>query len=124
MGKGPRCGRKGRSSARLKASWRGQGNGWGKAMSDASHRYVVIAEFVAGDRVEQHITEMHVRTLYPEVVKWARGRIDHLDDDLRGRWKYAQITVYDDDFSEPLDERPCLMTLTCFANGKARISSK
>jgi hypothetical protein len=62
-------------------------------MSEDSRRCMVLAEIGNGYRMEWHITEVGAGTTFDELIEWVKGRDDHLDDDLRGKWTRAEIYV-------------------------------
>ena len=70
---------------------------------------MILAEIGNDYRTECHITEVGTGTSFDELIEWVKGRDDHLDDDLRGRWTYAEIYIVP--FNASIDEKRHAMTI-------------
>src|SRR4051794_21399292 len=80
-------------------------------MSDADHRCMLIAKIGNEYTTEDHIIEIDQRTRLTEIVEWVKSRDDHLEDDLRGRWKHARVYLLDNDDKLSFTERDHVLTI-------------
>jgi hypothetical protein len=63
------------------------------AMSNDDRRCLVLAEISNGTRMECHLTEIEIDLTFRNVIGWVKTRDNHLGDDLRGTWTYADVYI-------------------------------
>ena len=80
-------------------------------MSDADHRYMLLAKIGNEYTTEDHITEVDQRTTLTEIIEWVKSRDNHLDDDLRGRWRHARIYLLDNIDTLSATDRQHVLTI-------------
>jgi len=78
-------------------------------MNNDGRRCLVLVDISNGYRMERHITEIEVGAIFNEVVHWVRTRDSYLDDDLRGKWTYADVYIVPADGS--IDQKRYAMTI-------------
>jgi hypothetical protein len=78
-------------------------------MSNDGHRHLVLAEITNRHRMECHITEMEIDLTYNNVIDWVRSRGNHLGDDMRGTWTYADVYIIP--AGESIDRKRYAMTI-------------
>jgi hypothetical protein len=66
--------------------------------------------------MERHIAEIAQRTTPAEMVDWVKSRDDHLEDELRGRWKYARIYLLDNEDASSFDDKRHVITVYAIRN--------
>ena len=80
-------------------------------MSCASHLCMLLTEIGNEYTMERHIAEVAQRTTPAEMVDWVKSRDDHLEDELRGRWKYARIYLLDNEDASSFDDKRHVITV-------------
>ena len=85
-------------------------------MSGASHRCMLLTEIGNEYTREYHIAEVARRTTPAEMVDWVKSRDDHLEDELRGRWKYARIYLLDNEDASSFDDKRHVITVYATRN--------
>lgn len=80
-------------------------------MSGANHRGMLIAKIGNEYTTEDHLIEIDQRTTLTEIIEWVKSRDDHLEDDLRGRWRHAQVYLLDDDDTLSFTDRQHVLTI-------------
>jgi hypothetical protein len=63
------------------------------AMSNDDRRCLVLAEISNSHRMECHMTEIEIDLTFRNVIDWVKTRDNHLGDDLRGTWTYADVYI-------------------------------
>src|ERR671929_1312036 len=80
-------------------------------MSGANRRCILLAEIGNEYTTECHITEIDHGTTLAKIIEWIKSRNDHLEDDLRGRWRYARIYLLGNDEALSFDDRQHVLTI-------------
>ena len=80
-------------------------------MSKNSRRCMLLAEIGNEYTMECHITEIDHGTTLAKIIEWIKSRNDHLEDDLRGRWRYARIYLLGNDDALSIDDRQHVLTI-------------
>ena len=62
-------------------------------MSNDDRRCLVLAEISNSYRMECHLTEIEIGLTFQNVIDWVKTRDNHLGDDLRGAWTYADVYI-------------------------------
>ena len=62
-------------------------------MNTSGRRCLVLVEISNGYRMECHIAEMEIDLNYKNVIDWVQSRDNHLGDDMRGTWTYADVYI-------------------------------
>jgi hypothetical protein len=62
-------------------------------MSNDDRRCLVLAEISNSYRMECHMTEIEIDLTFRNVIDWVKTRDNHLGDDLRGTWTYADVYI-------------------------------
>src|SRR3954454_3779250 len=90
-----------------------------RGMSGASHLCMLLTEIGNEYTMERHIAEVAQRTTPAEMVDWVKSRDDHLEDELRGRWKYARIYLLDNEDASSFDDKRHVITVYAIRNRRA-----
>ena len=80
-------------------------------MSDSSRRCMLLAEIGNECMREEHITEIEQRTTVTEMIEWVKSRDDHLEENLRGRWRFARIYLLGNEDVPSTDDRQHVLTI-------------
>ena len=80
-------------------------------MSENGRRCMLLAEIGNAYTTEHHIVEVDQRTTLTEMVDWIKSRDDHLEDELRGRWRYARIYLLGNDDTLSFADRQHVLTV-------------
>ena len=80
-------------------------------MGDADHRYMLLAKIGNESMTEDHIIEIDQRTTLAGIIEWVKSRDNHLEDDLRGRWRYARIYLLHNDDTLSFTDREHVLTI-------------
>src|SRR5918911_3094320 len=80
-------------------------------MNDSNHRYMLLAKIGNEYATEDHIKEIDHRTTTTDIVEWVKSRNDHLEDDLRDRWRHARIYLLDSDAPLSVNDRQHVLTI-------------
>ena len=80
-------------------------------MNDANHRYMLLAKIGNEYTMEEHIKEIDQRTTLTEIAEWVKSRDDHLEDELRGRWRHAQVYLINNDDALSVADRQHVLTI-------------
>jgi hypothetical protein len=85
-------------------------------MSDSSRRCLLLAEIGNEYTMEEHITEADQGTTLTEMIDWVKSRNDHLEDELRGRWRHARIYLLGNDDALSFADRQHVLTIYAVRN--------
>jgi hypothetical protein len=72
---------------------------------------MLLAEIGNEYTMEEHITEVDHGTTLTEMIDWVKSRDDHLEDELRGRWRHARIYLLGNADALSFDDRQHVLTV-------------
>ena len=85
-------------------------------MSEHSRRCMLLAEIGNEYTREEHITEIDQGTTLTEIIEWTKSRDNHLENELRKRWKYARIYILINDDALSFNDRQHVLTIYAVRN--------
>lgn len=87
-------------------------------MSDSSRRCMLLAEIGNEYMREEHIAEIEQRTTLTEMIEWVKSRDDHLEEKLRGRWRFARIYLLGNEDVLSINDRQHVLTIYAIRNSR------